>query len=404
MDKITAIIKPYAWGSRTALASRFGFDSSPTRLIAEIWYGAHPSDPSLIRSRAKLDEVIYSDPIGCLGSESVKRFGPRLPFLLKILSAAQPLSLQVHPSSTQAADGFLRENLASIPLAAPNRSYRDENHKPEMLVALETFEANVGFRPVAETLGILDAFGLLGLNSFRNKLAQHPNADGLRFVVSQFLTLSRAEIEPLVCELVEQCSKWLMNNGNEHKWSKVAITSAQLGELYPKDPGVLVSILLNRLTLEPGESIHLPAGVLHSYLSGVGVEIMANSDNVLRGGLTPKHVNVPELLRVLNYDPIIDSAIRSHPSPHAPVGIERYPKMAPEFQLSRIRPTLSQLTLDSVGPRVLLCTAGVASCTSMSGESIILQPGDAVWLAHKDGPVLVDRVADDAELYLAGLP
>ena len=237
------------------------------------------------------------------------RFGDTLPFLLKVLAADEPLSLQAHPSAEQAMEGFAREEKLGIPVSAPTRNYRDASHKPEILVALGQFEALAGFRSAARSVELMRALAVTDLDPFVNLLSDQSDADGLRALFTTWITAPQPDLDVLVPAVIDGAIHYVRSG--KKKFAAEAKTVLELGERYPGDAGVLASLLLNRITLNPGEAIYLPAGNLHTYLHGVGVEVMANSDNVLRGGLTPKHVDVPELLRVLDFTP---GERGSHPS------------------------------------------------------------------------------------------
>lgn len=269
--EITNEPRDYAWGSATLIPELFGVP--PTgEPQAEIWYGTHPGSPAHVVGR----EGDLRDVAG------------ELPFLLKILAAGSPLSLQVHPTTLQARAGFARENEAGIPFDAPDRTYKDPYAKPEMIYALsEEFRALSAFRPVAETRALLDAVDPALLRDLRD--------DGdLPGVVRRLLTADvRAEVDAIVAAAAD---------AEGDSWETVRLLAGH----YPGDAGVAVSLLLHTVVLGRGEALYLPAGNMHAYLSGLGVELMGPSDNVLRAGLTPKHVDVAELLATADFAPVID--------------------------------------------------------------------------------------------------
>ena len=388
-------VRPYAWGSRTAIATLLGRQVPAPHPEAELWLGAHPGDPSKVlgadgTERSLLD-LVADDPAGQLGPDVAARWGTRLPFLLKILAADEPLSLQAHPSAEQAAAGFAREEAAGIPRDASNRNYPDPTPKPELFCALTEFHALAGFRDPHRTVKLLRAVQTPGLAPYVDLLAAQPNSAGLRALFTTWITLPQPALDKLEPELLDTCVAEVRAHS---PFELECRTILQLGEAYPGDAGVLVSLLLNRVVLEPGEAIFLPAGNLHSYLQGTGVEILANSDNVLRGGLTPKHVDVPELLRVLDFGcgdiPILHGE---------PVGRRCvYRTTAPEFELSRVELTTpEEVRLDGGRPRILICTAG-----ALRVGSLALRRGESVWVPASD-PELVLRAVDDspAQAYLA---
>ena len=391
MELLRGALRNYAWGSHTAIAEFTGRPSPTLHPEAELWLGAHPGDPAWLESEGgeqSLLDTIAADPEGQLGPATRDRFGDALPFLAKVLAAEEPLSLQAHPSAAQAAEGFARENCLGIPVSAPNRNYRDRSHKPELIVALNAFEALAGFRPVARTVELLRVLSVPALDPFVNLLSGQADADGLRALFTTWITAPQADLDVLVPAVLDGAVDYLRSGATT--FVKEAKTTLQLGELYPNDAGVLAAMLLNRISLKPGEGIYLPAGNLHAYLHGVGFEVMANSDNVLRGGLTPKHVDVPELLRVLDFTPTDESAL--HPQ-IAREGIELvYGTPAPEFAVSVLRIDGGELghQVDAParhdGPQVLLCTEGSAQVHAKSSV-LTLERGASAWVAADDGPI-----------------
>lgn len=358
---------------------------------AELWFGAHPGDPAWLQTddgEQSLLDTLREDPEGQLGAAVCSRFGNALPFLVKVLAADEPLSLQAHPSAEQAVEGFNREERAGIPISAPNRNYRDPSHKPEILVALGQFEALAGFRPAEQTVELMRALGVSDLDPFINLLDAQSDADGLRALFTIWITAPQPDIDVLVPAVLEGAINYVRSG--KRKFAAEAKTVLELGERYPGDAGVLASLLLNRISLAPGEAIYLPAGNLHAYLEGVGVEVMANSDNVLRGGLTPKHVDVPELLRVLDFTPAADVVIRPD---IAADGTELvYDTPAPEFAVSVLSIDGDQLghEIDAPtrhdGPQILLCTQGETVVHAKSSK-VTLQRGSAAWVSADDGPI-----------------
>ncbi|OPX10091.1 mannose-6-phosphate isomerase, class I [Mycobacterium sp. AT1] len=391
MDVLRGALRTYAWGSHTAIAEFTGRPSPTPHPEAELWLGAHPGDPARLEGdggeRSLLD-TITADPEGQLGAATRKRFGDALPFLAKVLAAEEPLSLQAHPSAEQAMEGFAREDRLHIPISAPIRNYRDRSHKPELLVALGPFEALAGFRPVARSIELLRALTVADLDPFVNLLSGQADADGLRALFTTWITAPQADLDVLVPMVLDGAVTYLRSGATE--FAGEAKTALQLGELYPGDAGVLAALLLNRISLAAGEGIYLPAGNLHAYLHGVGFEVMANSDNVLRGGLTPKHVDVPELLRVLDFTPTDESALRPRSTRE---GIEIvYDTPAPEFAVTLLRLDGADLghEIDAPsrhdGPQVLLCTEGSVQVHGKSSV-LTLDRGAAAWVAADDGPI-----------------
>jgi mannose-6-phosphate isomerase len=362
MDRLDNTIRPYAWGSTTAIAELLGVE--PTgEPQAEMWLGAHPGAPSRT-DRGTLAEVIDAAPERELGAASVAKFGPRLPFLLKLLAAGGPLSLQVHPDLDQAKEGYADEERRGVPVTAPHRNYRDANHKPELVCALTDFDGLCGFRDPRQAAELLDALGVDSLKPYVDLLRARPEDAALREVLTAILTADRDEMTRTVTETAAACERL----GGDHA------PYAEIAHHHPGDPGVIAAMLLNHVRLQPGEALYLGAGVPHAYLNGLGVEIMANSDNVLRCGLTPKHVDVPELLRIVRFEPRDPGVLRPEA---APDGEELYETPTDEFRLSRyVLPaggTTHDLTLAT--PQILLCTAG-----SVRAGEHELSPGTSVFV------------------------
>ena len=364
MRRLSGRIRPYAWGSRTAIARLQGRPAPTEGPEAELWLGAHPGDPATVDG-ASLADLIAGEPEGVLGGAVVARFGPRLPYLMKVLAAAAPLSLQAHPDAEQARERF----------AAGHPSYVDAYHKPELLVAVSDFEALCGFRDPAASAAALSTLDAPGLEPAVAALGR----GDLRAAMADLIALPAAVVTEAAAA------------------SGAPALVRRLAAAYPGDPGVLVALLLNHVTLAPGEAIWMPAGNLHAYLDGTGVEIMAASDNVLRGGLTPKHVDVPELLRVLRFEVLADPVVR--PERVGP-GIVTWPAPVEEFALHQVRPTTGAVVLPVLGPRVVICLAGDLVVDDGAGE-VALASGEAAFATH--GPAALTFVGS-GEAYVASVP
>ncbi|SOD65127.1 mannose-6-phosphate isomerase, type 1 [Streptomyces zhaozhouensis] len=378
MDRLQNTVRPYAWGSTTALPELLG--TEPTgEPQAELWMGAHPGAPSRLDRGAgtvTLAEVIAADPEGELGAATTAALGPRLPFLLKLLAAGAPLSLQVHPDLAQAAAGFAEEEANGVPLDAPHRNYRDANHKPELICALTAFDGLCGFRPAAATAELFDALGVDELKPYADLLRARPEGDALREVFTAVLTAEPEAVARTV-ELAAAAAARLAAETPDHRFAAACAAYAGIARHYPGDRGVIAAMLLNHVRLAPGEALYLGAGVPHAYLEGLGVEIMANSDNVLRCGLTPKHVDVPELLRVVRFASGDPGVLR--PEPDA-TGAEVYATPIDEFQLSRHLPDGAAATpLPDDRPQVLLCVRGRVTLRGADGSVCDLAPGESVF-------------------------
>ncbi|WP_410641533.1 mannose-6-phosphate isomerase, class I [Amycolatopsis sp. lyj-346] len=402
MELLRNAVRPYAWGSRTAIPELLGRPVPAPHPEAELWMGAHPGDPSHVigpdGTERSLLELVDADPVTQLGERCAKRWGGRLPFLLKILAAEEPLSMQAHPSAAQAAEGHAREERLGIPRDAANRNYPDPTAKPELVCALTEFHALAGFRTPDRTVKLLKAIETPGLAKYTGLLEAQPDPDGLRALFTTWITLPQPSLDSLLPEVLDACVRHVQEHG---EFAVECRTILELGETHPRDAGVLAALLLNRLTLRAGEAIYLPAGNLHLYLHGTAVEILANSDNILRCGLTPKHVDVPELLRV------VDFAYGEMPVQCGDDGgrMAVYRTDAPEFELSRVEWAAGQddeISVDSVGPQILLCTAGELLVTADDGEKVELRRGQSVWLPAVDPPVRVRALGSDrAQLFRA---
>ena len=370
-------IQNYAWGSKTSLAELLGYPPA-AEPEAELWIGAHPKASSRLSDGRSLLDAIAADPLGMLGPDVHRRFGGQLPFLLKVLAVNAPLSLQAHPNLEQAARGYAREEAAGVPRDAATRTYRDANHKPELLCALTTFEALCGFRPAPEAAALFEELGVQSVAS----VLRAPGDTTLDDVFAFLMTLPAAERVRLSADVVERCERAARVPS---PFAPSLGWATRLGAAYPGDIGVVASLLLQYVRLEPYEAIFLEAGRLHAYLSGTGVELMANSDNVLRGGLTPKHVDVRELLDVLRFDapPVGPTPTRTLRS-----GAVVYATPAPDFELSRIElPSERQIRIDVQGPELLLCVQGQAmiQLSSRPAAPRALRRGQACFLSASTG-------------------
>lgn len=327
-------IQSYAWGSVDGISTYTGIPNPDGKPMAELWMGAHPALPSVAihaERRMSLDRLIASRPEECLGTDAMRRFGGELPFLFKVLSAAGPLSLQVHPTREQARIGFDRESAEGIPLADPKRNYQDPNPKREILMALSPFTAMCGFREVTESLrllasvscpaldrclGLLSGSGVVpGYVRFYRTLLELDD-DARRIIIANAIDESRARVRGLPASRDRVAYELLLS----------------LAETYPADIGILSPLYLNVVDLSPGEALHIPSGIIHSYVRGTGLELMTNSDNTLRCGLTPKHRNVPELYSILEDAPFAPDII----VPDGEATVYRYPSRFPEFALIRV--------------------------------------------------------------------
>jgi mannose-6-phosphate isomerase len=387
-DPVIRLTNPeqhYAWGSKTAIPDLLGLPAT-AEPVAESWLGAHPSAPSRVNTaegETGLDMFIAADAEVLLGSDVVARFGKALPYLLKIIAADGPLSLQVHPDIEQARRGYAAEEAAAIPVDAPHRNYRDTNHKPELVYALTPFEALSGFRAPRRAAELLRGLDVPLAKQLRDLLWAQPAREGIRAALTQLLDPGTRPTPAEVREVAKACATRLADGSPSPRADAIVVL---LANAYPGDPGVVTSLLLNPVTLQPGEAMFVPAGGVHAYLHGLAVEIMASSDNVLRAGLTPKHVDVNEVLRTVDYaapplriaPEVFHAATRVF---HAPVD---------DFELS-----VTVVDDDIVhpmpgrGPRILLCLDGELAIASSGDGHITLGKGESLFAPASDGGLTV---------------
>jgi mannose-6-phosphate isomerase len=367
-------IRPYAWGSVTAIPELLGIEPSGEP-AAELWIGAHPDQPSHWlggQDSPALDALITAQPDRLLGAATVAAFGPRLPFLLKVLAADKALSIQVHPTLKQAKAGFADEERRGVAQSSPERNYSDANHKPELACALTDFDALCGFRPLDQTIQLFDALDVEELLVYRDLLA---GEDGLRATFTTILTLQDPARSRLVDAVVGGCRALVTRGG---RWAVAAEASLIAAEDFPGDIGVVLALLLNHVRLAPGEAIFLGAGNVHAYLRGTCVEVLANSDNVLRCGLTSKHIDVPELLRVADFStlerPRWDAEQRGS-------GLRTFEVPVADFQLAMIDLHDGATIVDGTGPSIVLCTEGAVELNNPGGPTIRLDRGRAAFVA-----------------------
>lgn len=391
------IVQEYAWGSYTAIPELLGNVSPAKTPQAELWMGAHLKAPSMVKCDGNwksLLELIEKNPHDILGEKVAEKFDNSLPYLFKVLAAAKPLSIQAHPSRDQAKRGFERENRVGIPLDAYNRNYKDDNHKPECICALSLLWALNGFRKISDIVGLMKKICPKGLKNELDNLRGEPNSLGLKNFFQAMMTMDRDRQKQIIADAITNAQKFI-DDDQAYKWM------IDLHREYPADIGVFSPVLLNLICLKPGQAMFLKAGELHAYLDGVGIEIMANSDNVLRGGLTPKHVDVPELLKVLNFEEReVDILIQEESNNYESI----YSSSAEEFILSVIsvkEGIIYNSPLDR-SVEILLCTDGNATVfESGENDKIDIAGGRSVII-----PAIVEKysIEGNATLYKAAVP
>jgi len=379
-------IMEYAWGSRTHIPALLGNPAPSEQPQAELWMGAHPKAPSRTLGQT-LIEVIDENPSAMLGSSAAERYGGRLPFLFKLLAAAKPLSIQAHPNKEQAKAGFLTEESAGLAVDAANRNYKDDNHKPEILCALTEFWALNGFRTLPSMLELIDEVKLNSIASEIHLLRQTPNQAGLRRFFESVIEIDGSRKDLLLSELLRGAGE-LKSTRSEYRWI------LEVSDLFPGDIGVLCVLLLNLVKLEPGQAIFCAAGDLHAYLDGFAVELMANSDNVLRGGLTSKHVDVPELMKTLTFQTGDVEILEPQNG--------RYVTPADEFELSVLEVGNQEIHRQSRGFEILLNVAGDASVSDPASPGPVPLPrGASVAIP---AAIRECTIAGTATIYIAGAP
>ncbi|MFF3065922.1 mannose-6-phosphate isomerase, class I [Oerskovia sp. NPDC057915] len=418
--RLTPTLQSYDWGSRSVLHTLLGLEQDGEPL-AELWMGAHPKGPSSASAdggpSASLADLIHDDPLAMLGQRVLDDYGARLPYLLKVLAADRALSLQVHPQPHRARAGFNRENREGVPRDSPERSFHDDQHKPEMVVAVSRFEGLSGFRRPVRILELLE--GLRGelVAGMRAALEEQPSAAGLREAFT--LALHARTAPDVAADLASTVADVRARLAAGTTSPRADATVVALAEQHPGDPGAVVSMMLNRVTLEPGESMFVPAGHVHAYLSGCAVEIMSSSDNVLRAGLTSKRVDVESLLACVTYapGPAARPRIRRLDAvpvpgrrgvPEADAGLREYRASIAEFALVMGEVGAEAAPLPAEGPRIVLAlrghvelgwTAGAGSSPEPSGR-VTLRPGESVFVPHGAGALDVRGVGDVVVAYV----
>lgn len=369
--------RDYAWGSTSLLAELEGREASG-RPEAEVWFGDHPGDPSETADGRTLDRWIADDGAASGVDEP-------LPYLLKLLAAASALSIQAHPSKAQAEAGFAREEAAGIPRDAADRTYRDANHKPELIVALsDEFRALAGLRDLDATRRLVATLGP-GAAPLAERLEGTDAA--LAAVIGWLLSDGADAARDVIAAAVSASSD---------EFAAELALARTLDAAFPGDPGIVVALLMNLVTLHRGEGLFVPAGVLHAYLEGLGVELMAASDNVLRGGLTPKHVDPAELVSVLDATPGLPPVIRPR---EVAAGVRRYDVPVADFALLAVSPSGEGVDIALEGPAIAVATAGSPAVAGLaSDDAAVLAPGAAVLVTPNEGGL---RVSGSGELFVA---
>lgn len=371
ISQITPQLHHYAWGSTTSIPEILGIEASG-RPVAEAWFGELAEVATVDGIVQTLGEMIAGNRIKTLGHTGIDDPRHELPYLVKFLAAAWPLSIQVHPSTEVAQSGFERENTLGIPTDHPSRIYRDPNGKPEVILALEHFELLAGFRNPTETAALIDALGIPALKETAEEL-RTGGAGGLRNAVSDLYALDVDTVVSIVDQIAHACRQEPLG---EHE--RVCFWVGSLAEKFPDDVGVVMALLMNHVVLERFDLAFVDVGIVHSYLGGLGLEVMGNSDNVVRGGLTIKHVDGPELLRLLNFEPGLPPLVRATEDAEA---TERFSVPTDRFGLSLIEFGVDGLELVAEGPEVLVVLEGSATVEEFeSSVKFELEVGGAAFV------------------------
>ncbi|MBW3697557.1 mannose-6-phosphate isomerase, class I [Vibrio sp. T187] len=365
-------IKKFPWGSRIAICDYFGIENPTSDPQAELWMGAHPlasSDITVNDDDVRLCDAIAQNPEYWLG-EQVQASVPSLPFLMKILAAEEPLSIQVHPSKSAAEQGFFLENKKAIPLDAASRNYKDDNHKPELIYAITHYLAMNGFREFESIVTSFDYLNIASIEDIFIPFKDKPSSTSLKVFFSALLSLTGEKKDKAILELISS----LKMIGSEFPKESALVDRFQ--KLYPKDIGLFSPLFLNIIELKPGEAMFLYAETPHAYVNGLGVEVMANSDNVLRAGLTPKHIDVEELVKNTRFEPTPFSELTIKPESYE--GREVYPIPVEDFKFDILTPN-EGIDIQVSSAEILFCLSGYITVT-VDSESRLVTKGESVIL------------------------
>lgn len=388
MQKLINSVQNYAWGSKTALTELYGIANPSQQPMAELWMGAHPKSSSRIEGAdgqtVSLRDVIEHDKATLLGESVAKRFG-ELPFLFKVLCAAQPLSIQVHPNKHNSEMGFAKENAAGIPMDAAERNYKDPNHKPELVFALTPFLAMNAFREFSDIVSLLQPVS--GAHTAIAHFLQEPNAERLSQLFASLLNMQGDEKSRALAVL-----KAALNSQQGEPWQTIRVIS----EFYPDDSGLFSPLLLNVVKLNPGEAMFLFAETPHAYLQGVALEVMANSDNVLRAGLTPKYIDIPELVANVKFvakpaDQLLTTPVKHGAELDFPIPVE-------DFAFSLHDLSAQETAISQQSAAILFCVEGEA-VLSKGEQRLVLKPGESAFIGADESPVNASGVGRLARVY-----
>jgi mannose-6-phosphate isomerase len=373
LHKLNNVIQNYAWGSITSMQELFGYKNPEGQPQAELWMGAHPNGCSrLTGSDTLLSDLIKSQPEQQLGKQTATTFG-ELPYLFKVLAAATPLSIQVHPNKARSEEGFERENQQGIPLSAGHRNYKDPNHKPELVYALTEYHAMNGFRPMQQIATLFEEISISAFADVAREFSANPNADSLKSLFNAVLSLEGDDKQSALKELYNY-----YDSANLSPLAAEAMQySKEFKQHYNDDVGLFAPLMLNLVVLQPGEAMFLYAETPHAYLRGTGLEIMANSDNVLRAGLTPKHIDVAELVDNTLFQPIEPDSIKMLPATQD--GVSRYPIPVDDFGFDVVEVIQAQ-THHVQSAEILFCLEGTVEIQT-ADQSLTLSKGESMFIS-----------------------
>jgi mannose-6-phosphate isomerase len=381
-------IKKYQWGSKNYIQNLLEIkNNSP---LAEIWMGEHPSASSQIKFNNEwtpLNKIIDLYPKEMLGENHIKP--ARLPFLFKVLAADDPLSIQIHPSKSEAIKGHERENDSNISLNAFNRNYKDKNHKPECLVALTEFNALAGFRKIKD---IIELISNITEDAIKEEISFLKRTLSLEKFIHKIFSIDKDRQKEIIDIFIKKTGEFSKEN-NPYYWF------LKLSEKYPSDITTFSPFFFNLTTLFPGEGIFIPSGLPHLYLSGTGVELMSNSDNVLRGGCTNKYIDIDDFLKVIDFKEGKIEIIKPNINK---AGEKFYNCPVEEFLLSSIEITREREYKNSIKKaEIILCIKGNIEINYYNNEKLILKKGDSIFI-----PAIVKEyiIKGDAFLYKAAIP
>ena len=388
MQKLINSVQNYAWGSKSALTELYGIANPDNLPMAELWMGAHPKSSSKITDSQgtvrSLRDVIDADKATLLGREVADRFG-ELPFLFKVLCAAQPLSIQVHPNKRASEIGFAKENAAGIAMDAAERNYKDPNHKPELVFALTPFLAMNAFREFSEIVSLLQP--VAGAHTAIAHFLEQPNGERLSALFASLLNMQGEEKARALAIL-----RSALESQQGEPWQTIRVIS----EFYPDDSGLFSPLLLNVVKLKPGEAMFLFAETPHAYLQGTALEVMANSDNVLRAGLTPKYIDIPELVANVKFEAKPAAELLTQPVKN---GSELdFPIPVDDFAFSLHDLSAQPTAIAQRSAAILFCLEGEA-VLSKGEESLTLKPGESAFISAAESPVQVSGNGKLARVY-----